>query len=116
MPDSRLQEEKSRPSPFAVDPVVPADRSLWTEPLRDHLAKRFRRKLLLLPEEDRPVTNASYDGTLSMAFSPEKRPQLAGYVVSRCHPLIDAVATAFSQHRPRSEEHTSELQSPMYLV
>src|ERR1035437_11194272 len=107
MPYSRLQEEKSRPSPFAVDPVVPADRPLWTEPLRDHLAKRFRRKLLLLPEEDRPVTNASYDGTLSMAFSPEKRPQLAGYVVSRCHPLIDAV---------RSEEHTSELQSRQYLV
>ena len=100
MPDSRLQEAKSRPSPFAVDPVVPADTPLWTEPLRDHLAKRFRRKLLLLPEEDRPVTNAWYDGTLSMAFSPEKRAQLAGCVVSRCHPLIDAVATAFSQHRP----------------
>ena len=100
MSDTPLQQEKSRPTPFAVDPVVPADRPLWTETLRDHVAKRFRRKLLLLPDEDRPVANTLYDHTLHLSFAPEKRAQLAVSVVSRCHPLIDAVATAFSEHRP----------------
>ena len=100
MSDTPLQQEKSRPTPFAVDPVVPASRPLWTETLRDHVAKRFRRKLLLLPDEDRPVTNALYDHTLHLSFAPEKRAQLVGSIVSRCHPLIDAVGTAFSEHRP----------------
>jgi uncharacterized protein DUF4419 len=100
MSHSLSQEKESRPSSFAVDPVVPADRLLWTEPLRDHVAKRFRRKLLLLPGGDRPVVNALCDATLSKAFSLERRADLADRLVSRCHPLIDTVATAFSQHRP----------------
>jgi hypothetical protein len=94
------KERKNRPTPFAVDPVVPADKPLWTEPLREHVAKRFHRKLLALPEGDRMVANTLYDATLSMKLSPERRAQLANSWVSKCHPLIDAVATAFSQHRP----------------
>ncbi len=94
------KEKKSRPTSFAVDPVVPADRPIWTEPLRDHVSKRFHRKLLALPEGDRMVANTLYDALLSMKLSPEQRAELASRVVSKCHPLIDAVATAFSQHRP----------------
>ena len=100
MSDSLSQEKKVRSSPFAVDLVSPADRPVWTEPLRDQVTKRFCRKLLLLPEGDRPVANALYDATLSKGFSLEQRAHLADRIVSRCHPLIDAVATAFSQHRP----------------
>jgi len=82
---------------FAVDPVIAAERPLWSESLSSHVAKRFRRKLLLLPEPERAVTNTLYDLILSLrtqAHPPNDR------VVSRCHPLIDAVATAFAQHRP----------------
>ena len=46
------------------------------------------------------VANTLYDASLSMKLSPELRAQLASRAVSKCHPLIDAVATAFNQHWP----------------
>lgn len=60
------------------------------------MAKRFRRKLIFLPEAERPVANAY----LRNVLAEKRRPLRAEYSVCRCHPLVDAVATAFSQHRP----------------
>lgn len=61
---------------FAVDSVSPAEKPMITETLADSLRFRFRRKILVLPEEHRQAIRA------------------------RCHPLIEAVHAAFSQHRP----------------
>ena len=61
---------------FAVDSVSAAEKPTLTETLADSLRQRFRRKILALPEEHRQVIGA------------------------RCHPLIEAVHAAFSQHRP----------------
>jgi hypothetical protein len=65
---------------FAVDDVTPAAKPIWSETLADSLSRRFRRKILILPDADLAVTNAE--------------------AYSRCHPLIDAVHSAFAQHRP----------------
>lgn len=61
---------------FAVDSVSPAEKPMTTEALADSLRFRLRRKILVVPEEHRQVIGA------------------------RCHPLIEAVHAAFSQHRP----------------
>jgi Domain of unknown function (DUF4419) len=100
MSHAPAEQDKSRPNTFSVDHVVPAEGLIWTEPLRAHVAKRFRRRLLFLPESEKAVTNVLYDSISSRALSQEKRARFETNVVSRCHPLIDAVATAFSQHRP----------------
>jgi hypothetical protein len=81
---------------FFVDTVAPAEKPIWTESLADSLNRRFQRKILALPEQEKPVTNATIDSL--------KQKVRAGFDVvragSRCHPLIDAVHLAFSQHRP----------------
>jgi uncharacterized protein DUF4419 len=93
------------PNSFAVDAVVPAEVPIWTETLHDHIAKRFQRKLLLLPEPAKLVINSARSAleertSRSFHLAPEIRAQLEASLVNRCHPLIDAVGTAFSQHRP----------------
>jgi hypothetical protein len=68
---------------FTVDAVAPAEEPIWTENLADSLSRRLQRKILALPEREKPVTYG-----------------LAGRSSSRCHPLIYTVHAAFSQHRP----------------
>jgi hypothetical protein len=81
---------------FPVDDVAPAEKRIWTESLADSLSRRFRRKILVLPEREQRVTNAVVD------FLNQKMPGRfdVGRAGGRCHPLIDAVHIAFSQHRP----------------
>ncbi len=87
---------------FVVDAVVPESKPIWTEPLLDHVAKRFQRQVLLIPEPQQPVTNAGLDVLYSR--SPERARELAEKnskgMVNRCHALIDAVSLAFGGHRP----------------
>src|ERR1700683_3390361 len=81
--------------PFPVDAVKPAGKPLWTESLADSLSRRFQRKILVLPEAEELVTNAMVD-----LFLERKLHFVVSKVGSRCHPLIDAVHVAFSEHRP----------------
>jgi hypothetical protein len=83
---------------FPVDDVKPAAAPIWTEPLRVQLEKRLRRRVLLLPDAEQPVTNSLY-GSMESKSSPAQRDALQR-VVNRCHPLVDTVATAFAEHRP----------------
>jgi hypothetical protein len=80
---------------FPVDSVKPAGKPLWTESLADSLNRRFQRKILVLPEAEQPVINAMVD-----LFLERKLHFVVSKLGSRCHPLIDAVHVAFSQHRP----------------
>src|ERR1035438_1354919 len=81
---------------FSVDAVAPAEKPIWTESLADSLNQRFQRKVLVLPDREKLVTNATVDFL--------KQKMRAGFDLaragSRCHPLIDAMHAAFSQHRP----------------
>jgi hypothetical protein len=85
---------------FPVDDVIPAEKPIWTEALAGSLGRRLRRKILVLPNRHQPVANAVYDSMTPAlrarfdALPAGRRP------VSGCHPLIDAVHVAFSQHRP----------------
>jgi hypothetical protein len=81
---------------FRVDDVAQAEKALWTERLQDQLGRRFQRKILILPDADRPVANASVS-SLPEAMRANLGARLS---VNRCHPLIDTIHTAFSQHRP----------------
>jgi len=81
---------------FRVDSVTPAEKSIWIENLADSLGRRFLRRIFFCPEHRRQVINVSVD-FLRERF-PEQLDSLRS--VSRCHPLIDAVHVAFSQHRP----------------
>lgn len=96
MSESPVEKHTSRNSTFPVDQVVPAERPLWTEPLHEHVAKRVARKVLFLPEAERPVANSRYDSLL-LKTTPDK---VRRDLVNKCHPLIDTVSTAFAQHRP----------------
>jgi hypothetical protein len=88
------------PCQFAVDDVAPTSATIPTEPLRDHVAKRFRREVIFLPAAERPVANARLRLLDWQGSTARARESLAEHAVSRCHPLIDAVATAYSEHRP----------------
>jgi Domain of unknown function (DUF4419) len=81
---------------FPVDSVTPAGKPIWTENLADSLSRRFLRRIFFCPEQQQQVINASID------FLRERFPEQVDILrpVSRCHPLIDAVHVAFSQHRP----------------
>src|SRR5262249_51351131 len=48
--EDRLEMGKSGVT-FAVDSVTPAGIPIWTETLEDSLNRRFRRKILILPEQ-----------------------------------------------------------------
>lgn len=61
---------------FAVDSVSAAEKPMVTKTLADSLRYRFESRILVLPEAHRHVIGA------------------------RGHPLIEAIHTAFSQHRP----------------
>jgi len=87
---------------FAVDDVEPARQSVWTEALIESLNHRFRRKVFAVPEPRRPVINSAMDRVLKhakpdsdFAARLHKNPPDSGL-----HPLIDAVHTAFAEHRP----------------
>jgi uncharacterized protein DUF4419 len=81
---------------FFVDAVAPVEKPIWTESLADSLNRRFQRKVLVLPDREKLVTNATVDFLKQKGRAGFDLPH-AG---SRCHPLIDAVHVAFSQHRP----------------
>ena len=93
---------------FAVDSVTPAEKPVWSETLADSLARRFQRKVLILPEAQKQVINSPVDSLYQQtsefrsgpALTDERRATLARQLGSRCHPFIDAVHIAFSQHRP----------------
>lgn len=87
--------KRSAQKPFPVDDVTPAARPIWTEDLAEGVARRFKRKIVFLPEPTLPVVNAPYDALY------QKLPgRDLSDVGSRCHSLIEAVQIAFSQHRP----------------
>src|SRR5580698_4807077 len=46
---------------FPADAVAPTEKPIWTESLADSLNRRFQRKILVLPEREKPVTNATVD-------------------------------------------------------
>ncbi|MBV9294061.1 MAG: DUF4419 domain-containing protein [Acidobacteriaceae bacterium] len=71
--------------------------------MAESVTHRFRRKILALPERNKAVVNAGIDsfGASKIESRPEKeRARILNVTASRCHPLIDAVGTAFGQHRP----------------
>jgi hypothetical protein len=76
--------------------VTPAAKVIWTETLVDSLARRFQRKILVLPDRQRQVINNLVDSLKQ----PQRTPLNISRIGSRCHPLIDAVHVAFSEHRP----------------
>ena len=96
---------------FAVDEVVPETTPIFTEPFADHVAKRFRRKILAISEPQKPVINAvlgRFAARIGMPKAPNVPPEwlAAAYqkqqqnMVSRTHGLIDAVSQAYAEHRP----------------
>jgi hypothetical protein len=100
---NRAPAPPSAAQTFLVDTVVPETKPIFTEPLAEHVAKRFRRKLLLIPEPHKPVTNMVFAQFNSIQVQPARRVQAEEYgkrLVSRCHALTDAVSLAFSGHRP----------------
>jgi hypothetical protein len=101
MSEVHAQKDPGKLCTFSVDEVIPADRPIWSEPFGEHVSKRFSRKLLFLPESEKEVANSLCDLILfSRPPTPEVRARAKREFVSRCHPLIDAVGTAFGQHRP----------------
>jgi hypothetical protein len=84
-----LQRDRS----FAVDDVAPERKRIWTEPLEKCIARRFRRRILLLPESTKPVINPLMDHMPN---------NLRGHdgIGGRWHPVIEAVHCAFSRHYP----------------
>ncbi len=82
---------------FPVDNVTPATKPVWTESLIENLTRRFMRKIVFLPKPTLPVINEVYD-SISREWPGWDAERLGA--ASRCHPLIDAVHIAFSQHRP----------------
>jgi hypothetical protein len=89
---------------FAVDGVVPAQKPVWSETLAESLARRFRRKILVLPASDIRVTNSAIDSLYPVStmdsMSQPVPARILEAVGRRCHPLIDAVQTSFSKHYP----------------
>jgi hypothetical protein len=83
-----------------VDNVEPANKPIWTQKLEESLKQRFKRKVYVLPEPDKPVINVHIDWILQQPGRKERLVPRLLEVVSRDHPLINAVHTAFSQHRP----------------
>jgi len=83
-----------------VDAVEPAARSIWEETLADSLSRRFQRQILALPDARRPVTNAMIDAMINYLPAERRATFPIDRLGSRNHPLIDAVHTAFAEHRP----------------
>jgi len=86
---------------FPVDDVEPLKRSIYSESLKSSLKRRlfhypFHRDLHVLPDEERRVANTAISN-----IPEERRHRIALQDIgSHVHPLLDAVHTAFSQHRP----------------
>ncbi|MBV9158858.1 MAG: DUF4419 domain-containing protein [Acidobacteriaceae bacterium] len=100
---SSADEQERSGTSFSVDDVRSADKPIWTHSLAESVTHRFRRKILALPERNKAVVNAGIDsfGASKIESRPEKeRARILNVTASRCHPLIDAVGTAFGQHRP----------------
>ena len=88
-------EAESHGIAFAVDAVTPAEKPIWSETLADSLARKFQRRILVLPEKGELVINGMVE-----SLREELRVRFGTRVGSRCHPFIDAVHIAFSQHCP----------------
>jgi hypothetical protein len=94
------RERRGRGIAFPVDDVVAVEKPIWSETLAVSLSRRLGRQIFVLPEPNQLVTNAAFD-----ALKPEWRARFDALPedrrpASRCHPLVDAVHVAFSQHRP----------------
>jgi hypothetical protein len=87
--------KQSAQKPFPVDDVTPAAKPIWTENLTESVARRFKRKIVFLPEPTLSVVNAPYDALYQRLPGRD-----LSDVGSRCHSLIEALQIAFSQHRP----------------
>jgi hypothetical protein len=89
---------------FAVDSVTPADLPVWSETLADSLRRRILRKIIVLPDEASKVINATVDSFAARAqakpMDEKNQAMMISRLGSRCHPFIDAIHIAFSQHRP----------------
>jgi hypothetical protein len=94
----QLRKRRSSGITFVVDDVAPAEKPIWTERLGDSFKRRLQREVFALPEPERPVVNYIAGEILERFPWAQSNPQLLP--VSRSHALIDAVHTAFSQHRP----------------
>jgi Domain of unknown function (DUF4419) len=79
---------------FSVDDVTPAATPISTESLSKSLTRRFMREIVFLSQPTLPVIVPTRDPMFDYtSFGVDDR-------AIRCHPLINAVQTAFSQHRP----------------
>src|SRR5579871_1790356 len=86
---------------FPVDDVEPVLTPIYSESLHTSLRRRlkgypFHRELEMVPGQERLVAN-----TAASSLTDEQRQRIGmENLASNCHPLIDSVHTAFSQHRP----------------
>jgi hypothetical protein len=79
---------------FSVDDVTPAISPISSESLSRSLTRRFLREIVFLSQPTLPVIVPPHDPMFHDAsFGVDSR-------AIRCHPLINALQTAFSQHRP----------------
>jgi hypothetical protein len=87
---------------FVVDSVTQADKPVWCETLAGSLARRFQRKTLVLPGERDDVINKMIDSLIESPrpIDEKERARMMSRLGSRCHPFVDAVHIAFSDHRP----------------
>lgn len=79
---------------FAVDDVAAVTDPIWTQSLAENLRWRLKRNVLVLPDHSRPVVNVAIHDARNRDMCVQH------CMVSRVHPFIEAVHTAFSQHRP----------------
>src|SRR5437879_9863511 len=112
-------EAPTESSPLPVKGQLFRSRFLWrpTMPLRilladDHLIVRQGLKSLLEQENCTVVAEAG-DGREAIQLAQKLHPDIA--VMDLAMPLLNGL-DATREILKRSEEHTSELQSPMYLV
>src|SRR5262245_36445323 len=80
---------------FDVDNVKPATKMISSEPLGESLSRRFLRKILILSQAEKPMTNPVME-----SIPAKQRAEFRKHLGSRNHALIDAVHTAFSEHYP----------------
>ena len=91
---------------FPVDEVALAQNPVWSQPLMENLGRRFKRKILFLPEAESLVINAAADEAIRCfvqsgdQLDSEIQARILREAVDRTHPLVDSVHIAFADHRP----------------
>ena len=116
----RTEKQENLPRPFPVDDVAAASMPLPTESLGDHVAKRFRRKLIFLPETERPVANdrLRYFGSVAL---PEQRRTLLAEIFSLpvpsarrcCRHRIQPAPSPHALSRYHLAGHRARLRTPL---